>query len=173
MVYFQIAVPGIWREGARIDLEHLKKTAAEVLKSEGEVAPVALLENPSGVSCIPIACSNDVEKRLFFRLFLPALIRATGTTRLGIVQEVWFYRTKDKSIESGVIPPSQHPDREEAVHILILTAEDMKGVMMTIVRDEKGRPAIGEVHEINVIEQLGPLRECIEALKDVAKEIPR
>jgi hypothetical protein len=31
---FQIVIPGIWGEDARIDLEHLKKTAAEVLKSE-------------------------------------------------------------------------------------------------------------------------------------------
>ena len=172
MEYFQIAVPGIWGEDARIDLKHLKKTAAEVLKSEGEVAPVALLENPSGITGIPLAYSNDMEKHLFFHLFLPALIRATGTTRLGIVQEVWFYRTKEKLPESGVIPASQHPDREEAVHILILTAEDVKGVMMTIVRDEKGRPAIGEVHQAEEV-ALTLLKECIKVLKDVAIEIPR
>ncbi len=113
-----------------------------------------------------------MEKHLFFHLFLPALIRATGTTRLGIVQEVWFYRTKEKLPESGMIPASQHPDREEAVYILILTSEDVKSVMMTITRDENGRPVIGEVYEA---EEVVPtlLKECIKALKDVAKEISR
>jgi hypothetical protein len=172
MIEFQVIVPGIWGENARIDMEHLKKTVAELLKSLGEVPPVALLENVSGVTSIPIIYRNNAEKRFFFHVFLPALIRATGTTKLGIVQEVWFYRTEEKLPENRLLPASKHPDREEAVHILILTDRDMKSVMMTIRRDENNRPAIGEVYEAEVFVP-ALQKECIKALKDVAKEISR
>jgi hypothetical protein len=170
MEVFSITVPGVWGEDARIDLELLKKTARKELESEGEVRPVVLLENPFGLTAIPAACGSTREKHIFFRLFLPALIRATGTTRLGLVHEVWFYREKEGAPGSAP-PPSQHPRREEAVSIVVLSADSVKGLLMTIVRED-GKASVGEVYESSEM-VLDLLRECVEALRDVAKEISR
>lgn len=98
---------------------------------------------------LPAHWSNNRQKDIYAML-TRATFKAIGVTRYALVSEVWIAvepGDKDHPPDmNNMIPPSQRPDRTEAIMIQAFDKGAMKSVsvIIPITRDSDGKPTLGE-----------------------------
>ncbi len=159
------AIPGLHEENARIEMEKLKEGVEELIEAGSEITSTAFVENLSGVSAFPMIYHNREEKHFLYKMVLPVIILSARATKVAFIETVRFYTAEKDKKELH----SEHPERQEGVFILILTASAVESALFVLERDEKGRLRIKDTVEPDFFSDYLH-EECMGALREVAED---
>lgn len=134
--------------------EVLKATAAmsgEVMENPGDDwGSMIIMIDYEGTTYPPVPLSKmlqaGVPKETIAKQLLPGLVHAAQAERVLFGLSSWT--VKGKTGEDLDVPPSEHPDRMEALVLLDITADGVQHMSSAeITRDGVGPPKLGEWHD--------------------------
>ena len=129
---------------AQTFLHQVLLVAERNLEKDGVLFPVLFLRFGQGVpNVIILKLGHTTEEKLAEMALLGESLRRAGKSILEALMlcEVWFVKSP-KDAEALTIPPSEHPDRKEAI---VLFGRDQTGerasmVVQPFVRDVANKP---------------------------------
>jgi hypothetical protein len=92
---------------------------------------------------LPGWVSNSVEARRGYAEAMGLAARMKTPTKIAMVASTWQVSVADDEPDPGV-PPSRHPDRFEAVIVVVADAEIEEGWSARVKRRRYGPPLLGE-----------------------------
>jgi len=132
-------------------IETIKKIVGEIFERDGRAAPVALMFMPQGsnpeLSVMPtgeLMGNKDLLARVL------SVVRQKFETVV-FVTESWMVKLDGKTPESQLdkMPaPSKHPDRTEAVTLVVYEGDNIKMLMAEIKRPDAAKPFLAPWEEI-------------------------
>jgi hypothetical protein len=134
----------------------LKEKAKEFLLTDGEVEPVvfAFLQNGNVMVC-DMKFEDNEEKKAKFNA-LGELLKANGANACVTVFEAWYLPKEKIENQNEVIPPSEHPGREEAILVMGRTPDRIYSVCVPFSRNGKmiqfGEEVVGDTNDGHRVE---------------------
>lgn len=124
-------------------LANAENFARHAFKHQGEVVPMFIAVHGGHVHVIAAPWRDEGEKHVMVAT-LREEFRELGIERFAFMVEAWMVAAKPDADLSNLPRPSEHPDRQEVVHILAMErGGGSRAVSIPILR--KGRKAsLGE-----------------------------
>lgn len=147
---------------------HAHKTLIE--RRERQLLPFYHLVTASGESVvIPLPWRSDIEKQLML-LGVKAKAKEIGAVAALFMSESWVSIKRAptpwhaRRVMENLTPPSQDPERREAVFIAATDGADVRGSMLQIVRDKPGGRVLALVKDEKPSSQAEIAGQMIEGI---------
>jgi hypothetical protein len=132
------------------------------------------LDTPTGSALCPMLFSNPAEKAVVFGKMVPTVIKRSRATIAATLISAWCVRlspAESKAVMKGaqVAPPSQHPDRQEVLTLMVFTCNSLRSWTASIQRTAGQPPTLGAwVEQPTDVETRGLIADSIQgALRSV------
>jgi hypothetical protein len=142
-------------------LERFIKTGVEDIRSnimedpEEDWEPVLFLLNEEENKISPIELTplftDELRKDFAAEVAIPAAIRETGATAMGMLASAWMVKISTKGVDPEkeecidmLVPPSAHPGRVENLIMFLADQETIRFLTAEIKRYEGKPPELGE-----------------------------
>lgn len=122
-------------------------------------APVAMLEIATGqvhvILLTPFFVDSDTKDVLTHQV-LPALIQDTGARKLALVLSAWMAARPEHESEDEFtsVRPSERPDRQEILQVVVYDAERVEWWAAPIERHRRKPPSLGAWRDPGLGEQM-------------------
>lgn len=157
-------------------LELVRGLMANVKEPDADVPAMLIIQTGDHVTFIPASHVDDAEKELLFRFILPALICKMKAQTVVHVSMMWIAKHPlppgglERDAEGKAInehgPPSQDPNRQEALMVVEVKSVGVKVFISDVVRSDLP-PIFGEFKELPKTEAY-LMRHAQRALRDVS-----
>lgn len=115
-------------------MDSLTRSALQNLYQDGQIYPMALLlMSDSKAVFVALQWSTDQEKAA-------TIAAVKGAARLSAQALIYIIETWLTRAPKPGVPPSEDPDREEAVVLVAFTPSSTRAVVVPFRRDEGGTP---------------------------------
>ncbi len=128
-----------------------KEKAKEFLLTDGRVDPVVFAFLPNGKVMVCDMCFEDNEEKKAKFTALSELLKENGVTACVTVYEAWYVPKEKIENQNKIIPPSEHPGREEAILVMGRTPGRIYSVCVPFSRNDKviqfGKEVVGDTND--------------------------